>query len=93
MAVAPGFSPASRIGGSPHRRPREFTFMSAGSQTVLFMATALLFSCMAKASLRVGDSAPDFALPDQHGTMVKLSDFRGKKNVVLAFYIKAATPG
>jgi peroxiredoxin len=67
--------------------------MSAGSQTVLFMATALLFSCMAKASLRVGDSAPDFALPDQHGTMVKLSDFRGKKNVVLAFYIKAATPG
>ena len=67
--------------------------MRAGSQIALFMTMALWFGCMAKASLNVGDSAPDFALPDQHGTMVKLSDFRGKKNVVLAFYIKAATPG
>jgi mycoredoxin-dependent peroxiredoxin len=34
----------------------------------------------------VGDQAPDFELKDQHGTPVKLSDFRGKKNVVLVFY-------
>jgi mycoredoxin-dependent peroxiredoxin len=37
-------------------------------------------------AVEVGDSAPDFELSDQHGTPVKLSDFRGKKNVVLIFY-------
>jgi mycoredoxin-dependent peroxiredoxin len=34
----------------------------------------------------VGDQAPDFELKDQHGTPVKLSGFRGQKNVVLVFY-------
>lgn len=29
--------------------------------------------------------APDFALPDIHGATVRLSDYRGKKNVVLVF--------
>jgi mycoredoxin-dependent peroxiredoxin len=37
-------------------------------------------------AVEVGDSAPDFELKDQHGTPVKLSDFRGAKNVVLVFY-------
>lgn len=41
---------------------------------------------------RVGDAAPDFNLADQTGATVRLSDFRGKKSVVLAFYIKAFTP-
>jgi cytochrome oxidase Cu insertion factor (SCO1/SenC/PrrC family) len=45
------------------------------------------------ATLEVGDEAPDFALPDQDGATVKLSGFRGKKSVVLAFYIRAFTPG
>jgi len=45
------------------------------------------------AAVGVGDQAPDFSLPDQNGTVVKLSDLRGRKNVVLAFYIKAFTPG
>jgi len=44
-------------------------------------------------SLKVGDRAPDFSLSDQNGAPVKLSDFLGKKSVVLAFYIKAFTPG
>jgi mycoredoxin-dependent peroxiredoxin len=34
----------------------------------------------------VGEVAPDFELKDQHGTPVKLSSFRGNKNVVLVFY-------
>ncbi len=42
--------------------------------------------------LRVGDRAPDFALPDQDGKPVKLSDYLGRKNVVLAFYVLANTP-
>lgn len=45
------------------------------------------------AGLNVGDEAPDFTLPDQNGNKVKLSDFLGKKNVVLAFYVLAFTGG
>jgi peroxiredoxin Q/BCP len=39
-----------------------------------------------------GEQAPDFALPDQDGREVKLSDFRGQP-VVVYFYPKADTPG
>jgi len=42
--------------------------------------------------LRVGDDAPDFELRTHKGGTVKLSDFRGKKNVVLAFHPLAFTP-
>ena len=67
--------------------------MRAGIQIGLLVATVLALNGMAKTSLQVGDAAPDFALPDQHGATVRLSDFRGKKSVVLAFYIKAFTSG
>ena len=43
--------------------------------------------------LKVGDAAPDFTLTDTAGKPVKLSDFRGKKSVVLAFYVLAFTGG
>ncbi len=43
--------------------------------------------------LKVGDPAPDFELTDTEGQKVRLSDFRGKKNVVLAFYVLAFTGG
>ena len=43
--------------------------------------------------LKVGDPAPDFTLMDTERNQVKLSDFRGKKNVVLAFYVLAFTGG
>ena len=41
----------------------------------------------------VGDQAPSFTLSNQRGEMVSLSDFQGKKNVVVYFYPKAMTPG
>ncbi len=41
-------------------------------------------------ALEPGDQAPDFTLPDQHGTPVKLSELKGQ-TVVLYFYPKAAT--
>jgi len=46
-----------------------------------------------KTQLKVGDAAPEFALRDTDGKEVKLSDFKGKKNVVLAFYVLAFTGG
>jgi peroxiredoxin len=44
-------------------------------------------------TLKVGDTAPDFTLPSTAGGRVKLSDFRGKNNVVLAFFVLAFTGG
>ena len=41
----------------------------------------------------IGTAATDFSLVNQRGEKVSLTDFRGKKNVVLYFYPKAMTPG
>ena len=46
-----------------------------------------------KTTLKVGDEAPDFTLPDTANKPVKLSDFRGKKVVVLAFFPAAFSGG
>jgi peroxiredoxin Q/BCP len=43
--------------------------------------------------LKVGDAAPDFSLPASTGKSVKLSDYLGKRTVVLAFFPKAFTGG
>ena len=49
--------------------------------------------------IKVGTEAPDFELPSNEltgegkpGKKIKLSDYRGKKNVMLAFYPAAFTP-
>ena len=42
--------------------------------------------------LQTGSAAPDFALENTSRQIVRLSDFRGKKNVVLAFHPLAFTP-
>ena len=47
----------------------------------------------AEPKIKVGDMAPDFKLLDQNGKPVQLSDFRGKKNIALGFYIFAFTGG
>ena len=44
-------------------------------------------------SLKAGDVAPDFTLLDNQWKQIHLSDYRGKKNVVLAFYVLAFTEG
>jgi len=46
-----------------------------------------------KSGVEAGSPAPDFALPDATGKTVRLSDFRGRKAVVLYFYPKDDTPG
>jgi cytochrome oxidase Cu insertion factor (SCO1/SenC/PrrC family) len=44
-------------------------------------------------SLKAGDMAPDFTLLDNQWKQIHLADYRGKKNVVLAFYVLAFTEG
>ena len=46
-----------------------------------------------KTHLKVGDIAPDFTLPGTDGKTYKLSDFKGKKTVVLAIFVLAFTGG
>ena len=65
------------------------------------LVAGLLLPCFASGKseqmpppkIKVGDMAPDFTLEDQNGNKVSLHDFRGKKNVALAFYIFAFTGG
>lgn len=69
------------------------------ASALLLAMTAGLFAQEKKgdsAMPKVGDTAPDFTLKYFDGNDlkdVKLSDYRGKKNVVLAFYIFAFTGG
>ena len=44
-------------------------------------------------ALAVGAAAPDFTLPGTDGLDTTLSSFQGQKNVVLAFFAEAFTPG
>lgn len=72
---------------------RRIAFLLA---VILLASAPVSFTQQAAApitSLKVGDLAPDFTLPDQNGKPVRLADFRGKKNVVLAFYVLAFTGG
>ncbi len=43
-------------------------------------------------ALEVGKKAPSFALPDENGNVVKLSEYKGRR-VVVFFYSKAMTSG
>ncbi len=57
------------------------------------LTSAAQEDAIAKTHLKVGDVAPDFTLMSDKWEKVKLSDFRGKKNVILAFYVLAFTGG
>jgi peroxiredoxin Q/BCP len=54
---------------------------------------ALALAAPAFAEVKVGDAAPDFTLKDQDGQDVKLSSFKGQKNVIVAFYPKDFSTG
>jgi hypothetical protein len=66
---------------------------------LLVCATALAWTQQVtppKTHLKVGDQAPDFTVAarmNTTGKKIKLSDFKGKKNVVLAFFPAAFTGG
>jgi peroxiredoxin Q/BCP len=61
---------------------------------VALLGTALVAgTALAAEELKVGDKAPDFELKGSDGKTYKLSDFRGKKPVVIAWFPKAFTGG
>ena len=57
------------------------------------MKSGLLAFLLGATPLKVGDKAPDFTLPDTDGKPVVLSKLLQQGPVILAFYIKAFTPG
>ena len=74
-----------------------YTFIAIGILVLLIglalgFGAATMFSGGKNARLQVGDQAPEFELYDSTGSLIALSDFRGKRNVVLAFYPAAWTP-
>ena len=75
---------------------KRFAWMAV---TLALLFTALPFAArsqdaaIATTKLKVGDTAPDFTLPSNQQSSVTLSSFRGKKNVILAFYVLAFTAG
>ena len=63
---------------------------------LLVLAATVLFAQQPPAQhthLKVGDEAPDFTLPNIDAKPIKLSDYKGKKVVVLAFFPAAFTGG
>ena len=68
---------------------RSFLIAPAASGVALWAQPA----APPKTHLKIGDMAPDFELNSTAGKKIKLSDFRGKKNVVLAFFPAAFTGG
>jgi thioredoxin-dependent peroxiredoxin len=64
-----------------------FSFMA------MVVATGLAFAQGSGTALKVGDQAPDFSLQGSDGKTHKLSDFRGRQAVVVAWFPKAFTKG
>ena len=54
---------------------------------VTALAVSLVFSASAAAALELGDKAPEFTLPGTTGENISLSQFRGKKAVLIEFYV------
>jgi cytochrome oxidase Cu insertion factor (SCO1/SenC/PrrC family) len=67
--------------------------MACAMLAVLCISASAQQAPPGKTHLKVGDPAPDFTLRATDGKTYKLSDFKGKKNVVLAIYVLAFTGG
>ena len=60
---------------------------------MLALCSLLVFATQARAELNEGDTAPDFEMLASDGETYRLSDFRGKQAVVLAWFPRAFTSG
>ncbi len=66
---------------------------SVSTARLLALASIMLFFSGSAKALEVGDMAPDFSLPASDGNTYRLSDFRGKQAVVLAWFPQAFSSG
>jgi len=66
-------------------------------KTILLLVFGVLFAVVANASAadppQVGDDAPDFTMVGSDGKTYKLSDYKGKQAIVVAWFPRAGTPG
>ena len=89
-----------------HKFNSQHTTLFNGKETMMYLRFSMSLVLLAvlsvvalaqqppvKTHLKVGDPAPDFTLRATDGQTYKLSDFKGKKNVVLAIYVLAFTGG
>ncbi len=60
--------------------------------SLILLIFAFLVSCASTGQSPVGEAAPDFSVTDVSGDDVRLSEFKGKKNVVLVFYSESTWP-
>ena len=75
------------------KRTIAFGLLVAAAFAAAPVAPQVEKSQVAKMILKVGDTAPEFTLLSDGWKTVKLSDYRGKKNVFLAVYVLAFTSG
>lgn len=61
--------------------------------TLLILAGSMVTTLLAAETLKPGDAAPDFSMKASDGKVYKLSDFKGKQALVIAWFPKAFTPG
>lgn len=59
--------------------------------SLILLGAALSLSAATAQAVKVGDRAPEFALPSSTGKPIRLADFSGKKSLVLFFFIGAFT--
>jgi peroxiredoxin Q/BCP len=99
MGTARGLAHGERFGMPTGRR--RVTVKREGRMTMkrwtgiwlvmLFSALLLLLNASPTMALNVGDKAPDFALPGTTAEKISLSDYLGKKPIVVFSYLYAFT--
>jgi AhpC/TSA family len=64
-------------------------YRQAIAVAVTWLSVMMLVAPMSATALQVGDKAPDFLLFSTVGETVRLSDYQGKMNVALFFFVRA----
>ncbi len=70
---------------------RPYSLRAGRLCSLILLLSIATFGTVVQA-VEVGDKAPDFSLPSTKGDSVSLSQFLGKKNVLLEFYVLDFTP-